>query len=100
MLIGTRRIYESLDRGDSLANLSTSAGPFVGNGATGHPIAYGGRLNGVPRPDVFYVGAGNTIMHRVVPGRAITTPSAYPGSNAVLLPTTRRTYPQFHVLGH
>ena len=59
MLIGTNFIYESLDWGDSLANLRR----FVVQNF--HLWAYGGRLNGEPHPDVFYLGAGNTLQHRV-----------------------------------
>lgn len=43
-------------------------------------LAYGGRLNGVANPDVFYVAAGSTILHRVTLGDPITTLSPYPGS--------------------
>lgn len=80
MLIGTSNIYESLDNGETLNNLA-AAGAVVGNGtATGSlPLAYGSRLNGTAFPDVFYVGAGNTIVHRVTAGGAVTT-LTYPGS--------------------
>ena len=79
MLIGTSNIYESLDNGDTLNNLG-AAGAVVGNGSrTGSlPLAYGSRLNGTAFPDVFYVGAGNTIVHRVTAGGALTT-LTYPG---------------------
>lgn len=79
MLIGTTRIYESENKGDSLANLG-STGFFFGDGLGGNPMAYGSRLNGVPKPDVFYFGAGPTIRHRVNLGDPITTLSTYPGS--------------------
>ena len=62
MLIGTTNLYESFDRGDSLTNLG-SLGAFVGGSdagqaPVGRAMAYGGRLNGVAYPDVFYAGAG------------------------------------------
>src|SRR5262249_45584309 len=58
MLIGTGNLYESFDQGDSLTDLG-SAGAIVGSstvGSLGYNIAmaYGGRLNGVANPDVFY----------------------------------------------
>jgi hypothetical protein len=87
MLIGTKgidpspmgNIYESLDNGDTLTNLGTAGAPVGDTGSTGSlPMAYGGRLNGTAFPDVFYVGAGNTIIHRVTVGSALAT-LAYPG---------------------
>lgn len=79
MLIGTQNIYESLNRGDSLANLG-GAGGQVGTDFSGNTgMAYGGRLNGVANPDVFYAGAGTTIKHRMTSGGPITTLSSYPG---------------------
>lgn len=77
MLIGTANIYESLDRGDTLANLY-STGKFITS------LSYGGRLKGVAVPDAFYVGTGGPgqpyILHRGTAGGAIGTLTAYPGS--------------------
>jgi hypothetical protein len=73
MLIGTASIYESMNKGDSLANLGST-------GALISSLAYGGRLAGVDVPDVFYVAAGATIRHRVNVGDPITTLAAYTGS--------------------
>jgi hypothetical protein len=84
MLIGTQNIYESLDRGDSLANLGNT-GNFIGNGEGASPMAYGGRLAGIPYPDVFYVGQSNAVIfHRVALGGPITTLSNYPGTSVIL----------------
>jgi hypothetical protein len=103
MLIGTGNnapgnIYESLDRGDSLTNLG-SAGAAVGNGVeTGSPpIAYGGRQNGNPFPDVFYVGAGNTIRHRVNAGDPIAT-LTYPGGTVRGIVMDPQNYTRVFVL--
>ncbi len=49
MLIGTANIYESMDKGDSLANLGFT-GFFISS------LSYGSRLNGVLKPDVLYIG--------------------------------------------
>jgi hypothetical protein len=76
MLIGTAHLYESLDRGDSLTILHSFGTSVVGSGA-GRPIVYGGRLNGLPVPDVFYVGAGNRIFHRVTKSGPITELKGY-----------------------
>lgn len=73
MLVGTTSIYESLNRGDSLTNLHFA-------GVATSALAYGGRLNGVANPDVFYVAGGSTILHRVTLDGPITSLSAYPGS--------------------
>ena len=74
MLIGTQNIYESLNNGDSLNNL-VQTGQFIGgNFSFGQPLAYGGRLVGTAFPDVFYVGAGATIYHRVS-GSIMTLPA-------------------------
>lgn len=93
MLIGTANIYESLDRGDSLANLLFT-GFFIGDTLGSSPLAYGGRLNGQANPDVFYVGAGANIFHRVNIGDPITTLGAYPGGRVrtlVIDPLNYRT---------
>jgi hypothetical protein len=75
MLIGTANIYESRDRGDTLANLI-----FTGKFITS--LSYGGRLYGVPKPDAFYVGTAFTgrplILHRATTG-GINELTAYPG---------------------
>jgi hypothetical protein len=97
MLIGTASIYESMNRGDSLANLSFT-GFFIGDFIGASPMAYGGRLNGIPNPDVFYVGAGATIRHRVNLGDPITTLSAYPGSSTRGLVMNPQNYAHAFVL--
>jgi hypothetical protein len=75
MLIGTANIYESRDRGDTLNNLGSTGSAVIS-------LAYGGRLNGVPKPDVFYVGTQISpyIWHRAALPGAVTTLDAYPGS--------------------
>src|SRR5262249_51192762 len=95
MLIGTQNIYESMNRGDSLNNLG-STGQLVGGGFSfGQPLAYGGRLNGVANPDVFYVGSGATIVHRV--SGAIVTLSAYPGTTVHTIVMNPQNYRQVFV---
>ena len=96
MLIGTTSIYESMNRGDSLANLGVVG--LIGDNIGASPMAYGGRLNGVSNPDVFYVGAGLTIRHRVNLGGPITTLSSYPGSNARGLVMNPQNYTHVFVL--
>jgi hypothetical protein len=97
MLIGTANIYESVDQGDSLANLGFT-GSLIGNDTGASPLAYGGALNGVPNPDVFYVGAGSTIRHRVTLGGPMTVLGTYPGSQVLSLVINPRNYQQVFVL--
>ncbi len=97
MLIGTANIYESLNKGDALANLGFT-GFFIGDRLGSSPLAYGGLLNGVPYPDVFYVGAGPTIRHRVALGGPITTLSAYPGGRVRTLAIDPQNYQTLYVV--
>jgi hypothetical protein len=98
MLIGTANIYESLNQGDSLANLGFT-GQFIGGDAGwGRPMAYGSRLSGTPNPDVFYVGAGSMLLHRVNLGGPITTLSAYPGSTIITVAMNPQNYRQVFVV--
>ncbi len=95
MLIGTASIYESTNRGDSLNNLGFT-GAFIGGGFSfGQPLAYGGRLSGTAFPDVFYVGAGATIFHRVS-GSIVTLP-AYPGGTVHTIVMNPQNYQQVFV---
>ena len=74
MLIGTQNIYELMNNGDLLNDL-VQTGQFIGgNFSFGQPLAYGGRLGGTAFADVFYVGAGATIYHRVS-GSIVTLPA-------------------------
>jgi len=76
MLIGTANIYESRDQGDTLVDLYAT-GKFISS------LAYGGRLNGQPAPDAFYVGTSGAgqplLLHRSATARTIQTLTAYPG---------------------
>lgn len=85
MLIGTTTIYESMNRGDSLANLNVT-------GSATNALAYGSRLNGVNQPDVFYVGTDTNIWHRVTLGGPITSLSSYPGSSVRSLAMSPQNY--------
>jgi hypothetical protein len=98
MLIGTHSIYESLDRGDTVANLGDT-GFLIGNTLGATPMAYGGRLAGTPAPDVFYVSSGpGIISHRVTLGGPITTLSSYPGGEALSVVIDPQNYRHVFVL--
>jgi hypothetical protein len=101
MLIGTNDIYESFDNGDTLHNLF-STGQFIGaNNNFGRPIAYGAlgaRSFFVSPPDVFYVGAGNLILHRRLRGGAITTLANYPGGGVRTIVMNPFNFWQVYVL--
>jgi hypothetical protein len=80
--VGTRIVlgaangaYESLNRGDTITQLSTGA-------VARNAIAYGGRRLGVDNPDVLYVGSGTQVLVRTT-GAGSLTPSAYPGGGTV-----------------
>jgi hypothetical protein len=96
ILIGTTNIYESMDMGDMLSNLG-GAGAQVGDGNGTSPITYGSRLNGTAVPDVFYVGAGNRIVHRVAVGSNLTM-LTYPGSTVRAVVMDRQNYQRVFVL--
>jgi hypothetical protein len=102
MLIGTGNLYESFDQGDSLTDLGP-AGAIVGSSTAGSlgfniAMAYGGYVDGVANPDVFYVGAGASILHRVHLGGPITTLSAYPGGNVMNLAVDHQDYRRLYVV--
>jgi hypothetical protein len=61
-------------------------------------MAYGGRFQGNTFPDVFYVGAGNTISHRVILGGPITVLNAYPGGLVRVLVMDPGNYKRVFVL--
>jgi hypothetical protein len=98
MLIGMTNLYESLDRGDTLANLGPTGSTSVGNGLWSRPVAYGGRKADIPKPDVFYVGVGPKILHRVLRGGPITTLSTYPGNSVIGLVIDPEDYRRVFVL--
>jgi len=83
LYIGTRRIYESTDQGNTvsmLADLGTSIGG----------IAAGGMLNGVPDSSILYVSAGSSLYLRSTAGGSLSLLSAYAGGSIrdiVLNPT-------------
>lgn len=88
---GSNSVYESLNRGDSVTALS------AGVGVNRNAMTYGGRLSGVPNPDVLYFGSGATVCLRTTAGGAVTaTPTAFPGSTVqdVILDSSdwRRAY--------
>jgi photosystem II stability/assembly factor-like uncharacterized protein len=75
ILGGANGAYESLNRGDTLVQLST-------NSVARNAIAYGGRRLGVDNPDVLYVGSGAQVLVRTTSGGLLAA-SAYPGGGAV-----------------
>jgi hypothetical protein len=95
MLLGTANIYESQDRGDTLSNLGFF-GKFISS------LAYGGRLLGTDRPDVFYVGTRGTgrpyILHRVSASGPIAELTQYPGVGVRDLVIDRNDYRSLYVV--
>lgn len=76
ILGGSNGAYESLNRGDTLTQISTT-------GVARNAIAYGGRRLGVDNPDVVYVGSGAQVLVRTT-GSGSLVASAYPGGGAVV----------------
>src|SRR5205085_4055438 len=95
MLIGTASIYESLDQGDTLANLG-----FTGRFITA--LSYGGQLNDIAFPDVFYVGMRGSsaplILHRTAAGGALAALPGYPGSSVRSLVMDPQNYRNIYVV--
>jgi hypothetical protein len=84
LLIASQNLYESFDRGDTLAQ--------VLDGATfGADLVYGGRRGGVDNPDVVWAvqrraGDPNRFVVRVretLAGGFVDTPAGYPGVDGV-----------------
>ena len=71
---GANGAYESLNRGDTLTQLST--GTVIRN-----TIAYGGRRLGVDNPDALYVGSGVQVLVRTVSGGTLSPSPTYPGAS-------------------
>ncbi len=76
MFGGANAAYESLDAGDTIAALTPLSG--VNSVVNGGALAYGGRLTGVPVPDVVYYGSGSTVRLRVAAGGAVTQTAPLP----------------------
>ncbi|MCH8148859.1 MAG: hypothetical protein IH987_12815, partial [Planctomycetes bacterium] len=63
---GGESVYESLDQGDTIREIG--AGIDVNSTTSGNAMAYGGRLGGVPNPDVLYVADGSEVFRRTSSG--------------------------------
>jgi hypothetical protein len=75
ILGGSNGAYESLNRGDTIAQVGTTS-------VNRNAILYGGRRLGVDNPDVLYVGSGSQVLVRTTSGGPLTA-SAYPGGTVV-----------------
>ncbi len=64
---GTNGVYESADRGETIATALPGVGVGPAN-AFGDPIAYGGYQEGVPNADLLYFGSGVDFYSRTVMG--------------------------------
>jgi hypothetical protein len=85
MLVGgNTNVYESVDRGDDFITLNAPGGL----GGRPSALAYGGKQNGVARPEIVYVGVsvgGGTPTGRLyvrnTPGGSLSRKTAYPGGS-------------------
>ena len=75
---GSNSVYESLNQGDTIAEI----GPGIrANGSGRDTIAYGAAGN----PDILYVGAGTQVFVRTAASpAALTASAAYPGTGVVV----------------
>lgn len=72
---GNTAVYESMDRGDTIA-AEFPIGPCCGG------VAYGGRLGGVANPDVLYLGSainGTVSLRTAAGGSPTLTPGFFAG---------------------
>ncbi|MFV0446509.1 MAG: hypothetical protein ACK5Q5_23295 [Planctomycetaceae bacterium] len=67
---GANGIFESTDRGNTIANVGTAAG---GTSIRQDAIVYGGRKGGVDNADVLWVGSGNNVYFRQGTGNVAAT---------------------------
>ena len=72
---GSASVYETFDQAENVSEIA------VGVRANENAIAYGGFLNGVPNPEVAYVGSFNNVFVRTTAGGAFTASPTYPGGN-------------------
>jgi hypothetical protein len=98
MMIGTAQFYESLNQGDSLADLGGFNGFFVGNNLYGQPMVYGGTIGKVKNPDVFYGGIGSQIEFREHMGDPLTVLSGYHGAGVATITMNPRDYRNIYVV--
>ena len=78
---GDRSVYESLDQGDTIREIGADI--LVNSTTAGNAMAYGGRLAGVPNPDVLYVGSGFSVFRRTTPGSVLQFAGIPPASGIV-----------------
>ncbi|WP_216593899.1 PxKF domain-containing protein [Thioflavicoccus mobilis] len=79
---GGNRVYESKDQGATIAALPDPVGvnyyyPYPGSNFKG-PMVYGGRLNGLPNPDLLYVGYYDKVYVRTQAGGAFAETAQLP----------------------
>ena len=77
---GTNSTYESLDQAATM----TEVGPGRGTASSDQDaIIYGGNLNGIPNPEVLYVGSGATLSLRTTGGGSLTPTPVQPVSATI-----------------
>jgi hypothetical protein len=100
MLIATTtRIYESTDMGDSLDFLvDTGCSPARSRTGCLASLAYGGEMDEEANPDVFYVGVGSRIWHRVTGGDPPSILFRYQGGEVRSLAIDPEDYTKLYVV--
>ncbi len=75
---GTNGIYESLDQGNTIAQLTTSSGSAGSTSIEQSAIVAGGMRNGVSDDNILWVGASNRVYLRGIAGGNLVLQSTLP----------------------
>jgi hypothetical protein len=80
VIVGVNSVYESLDQGDTIAEVPPGGtGPGAMGAALQNAVAYGGISSSVPNEDVLYVGVNDKVKVRTTSGGNLSNAAAYPG---------------------
>jgi hypothetical protein len=77
---GSNSVYESLDKGDTITQITGPGSP----GPIPRAMAYGGRSGGADNQDVLYVGAGSAVFLRTTAGAALTQTAVLPAGASII----------------
>ncbi|MEZ6123004.1 MAG: Calx-beta domain-containing protein [Planctomycetaceae bacterium] len=76
---GASTTYESVNGGTTLVDLGVAPNAGIGQNA----MWYGGKKNGVPNPDVLWVGSGSNVFVRTASGQPLAPVSSDPTTQTI-----------------